>query len=59
MPQAVEAARQMAATLGVGSVSDTAGLSLHARRAVNAYADVRDGDRREYLHRVLGLETTA
>jgi len=59
-PERIEAARQMAAQLGLaGSLTDDAGLSHKARRAVHAYTGVRDGDRREYLHRVLGLEERA
>jgi hypothetical protein len=38
---------------------DTAGLTRQAQRAVHSYLGVRDGDRREYLHRVLGLEDRA
>lgn len=59
-PERLEAARQMAAHLGLaGRVAEEAGLSLQARRAVHAYSGVRDGDRRDYLHRVLGLEARA
>jgi len=59
-PERIEAARQMAAQLGlVGALTDEAGLSQKARRAVHAYTGVRDGERREYLHRVLGLEERA
>jgi hypothetical protein len=59
-PERIEAARQMAAQLGlVGGLTDEAGLSHKARRAVHAYTGVRDGERREYLHRVLGLEERA
>lgn len=59
-PERIEAARQMAVQLSlVGSLTDDAGLSHKARRAVHAYTGVRDGERREYLHRVLGLEERA
>ena len=59
-PERIEAARQMAAQLGlVGGLTDEAGFSHKARRAVHAYTGVRDGERREYLHRVLGLEERA
>jgi len=58
-PERLEAARQMAAAIAVGTGIDAAGLSLRARHAVHAYATVRDGDRRDYLHRVFGLDDRA
>jgi hypothetical protein len=58
-PERVEAARQMAAAIAVSTGIDATGLSLRARHAVHAYSTVRDGDRREYLHRVFGLEDRA
>lgn len=59
-PERIEAARHLAAQFGlVGGLTDEAGLSHKARRAVHAYTGVRDGERREYLHRVFGLEERA
>jgi hypothetical protein len=58
-PERVEAARQMAAAIAVSTGIDATGLSLRARHAVHAYSMVRDGDRREYLHRVFGLDDRA
>jgi hypothetical protein len=49
----------MAAAIAVSTGVDTTGLALRARHAVQAYSMVRDGDRREYLHRVFGLEDRA
>lgn len=58
-PERLEAARHMAAAIAVSTGVDTTGLALRARHAVQAYSMVRDGDRREYLHRVFGLEDRA
>jgi len=58
-PERLDAARQMAAAIAVSTGIDATGLSLRARHAVHAYSAVRDGDRREYLHRVFGLEDQA
>lgn len=58
-PEALDAARQMAAAIAVTTGMDATGLSLRARHAMHAYSMVRDGDRRDYLHRVFGLEERA
>jgi hypothetical protein len=58
-PERLDAARQMAAAIAVSTGIDATGLSLRARHAVHAYSMVRDGDRRDYLHRVFGLEDRA
>lgn len=55
-PEHLEAARQMAAAIAVSTGVDASGLSLRARHALHAYSMVRDGDRRDYLHRVFGLD---
>lgn len=58
-PERLDAARQMAAAIAVTTGIDAAGLSLRARHALHAYSTVRDGDRRDYLHRVFGLDDRA
>jgi len=58
-PERLAAARQMAEAIAVSTGIDATGLSARARHAVQAYAVVRDGDRRDYLHRVFGLEERA
>ena len=58
-PERLDAARQMAAAIAVSTGIDATGLSLRARQAMYAYSMVRDGDRRDYLHRVFGLEERA
>ena len=58
-PERLEAARQMAAAIAVTTGIDATGLSLRARHAVHSYSMVRDGDRRDYLHRVFGLDDRA
>lgn len=58
-PERLEAARQMAAAIAVTTGIDATGLSLRGRHAVHAYSMVRDGDRRDYLHRVFGLDDRA
>ncbi len=58
-PERLDAARQMAAAIAVTTGIDASGLSLRARHAMHAYSMVRDGDRRDYLHRVFGLDDRA
>jgi hypothetical protein len=58
-PERLDAARQMAAAIAVSTGIDATGLSLRVRHALQAYSMVRDGDRRDYLHRVFGLEDRA
>jgi hypothetical protein len=58
-PHRPAAAQQLAAAIAASTGIDATGLSLRARHAMQAYSMVRDGDRREYLHRVFGLEDRA
>jgi hypothetical protein len=47
------------ASLWPTAVPDARATGLRVWQAIEAYTTVRDGDRRDYLRRVMGLETVA
>jgi hypothetical protein len=47
------------ASIWPAAAIDARAAGLRVRQAIEAYTAVRDGDQRDYLRRVMGLETTA
>ena len=47
------------ASLWPAAALDARAVALRVRQAIEAYTTVRDGEQRDYLRRVMGLETTA
>lgn len=56
-PAGLPSARSYASIWPAGVV-DARAVALRVRQAIEAYTAVRDGDQRDYLRRVMGLETT-
>ncbi len=57
-PEGAPSARSDA-SIWPAAALDARAVALRVRQAIEAYTTVRDGDQRDYLRRVMGLETTA